>query len=100
MTLPIPFPEVSIWLIRLGPRLTTEHCSGLKVHSLCIIATGDLHRVYKIGVNEDFFFFNKYFMEIDHVIMDCMEERLVKQNMVEYAQDVGCLLPSEVTIHH
>ena len=100
VTLPIPFPEVSIWLTRLDQRLTAEHCSGLNVHSLCIVATGDLHRVYEIGVNEDFFFFNKYFMEVDHVIMDCMEERLVKQNMVEYAQDVGCLLPPEVTSHH
>jgi len=56
--------------------------------------------VYEFGVNKGFLFFNKYFMEVDHVIMDCMEERLVKQNMLEYARDVDCLLPSEVTGHH
>jgi len=32
-------------------------------------------------------FFNKYFMEWDHVVMDCMEQQLVEQNMLEYKQD-------------
>ena len=100
VTLPISFPEVSIWLTRLGKRLTAERCSGLKVHLLCIAVTSDLHRVYEFGVKKGFLFFNKYFMEVDHVIMDCMEERLVKQNMLEYARDVECLLPSDVTGHH
>ena len=100
VTLPVPYIEVSIWLAKLSPREVLERCSGFKRHAVCIVATGDLHRVYEIGVNEDIFFFNKYFMEVDHIIMDCMEEWLAKQNMVEYAQDVGCLLPPEVTSHH
>ena len=32
-------------------------------------------------------FHNKYFMELDHSIMDCMEERLVAINMREYKED-------------
>ena len=99
VTPPISYIEVSIWLAKLSPSDVLERCSGFKRHAVCIVATGDLHRVYEFGVNKDFFFFNKYFMEVDHVIMDCMEERLVKQNMLEYARDVDCLLPSEVTSH-
>ena len=99
VTPPISYIEVSIWLAKLSPSDVLERCSGFKRHAVCIVATGDLHRVYEFGVNKDFFFFNKYFMEVDHVIMDCMEERLVKQNMLEYARDVDCLLPSEVTGH-
>ena len=30
------------------------------------------------------FFQNKYFMELDHVAMDCMEERIVDMNKREY----------------
>ena len=106
VTLPISYLEVSIWLLQTNPlhhkkkrkrkmATTVEHCSGLNVHAVCVVATGDLSRVYKIGLSQNRFFFNKYFMEFDHVIMDCMEERLVQQNELEYAQDVECLLPSE-----
>ena len=99
VTPPISYIEVSIWLAKLSPSDVLEHCSGFKRHAVCIVAIGDLHRVYEIGVNKNSLFFNKYFMEVDHVIMDCMEERLVKQNMLEYARDVECLLPPEVTDH-
>ena len=99
MTPPISYIEVSIWLAKLSPSDVLERCSGFKRHAVCIVAIGDLHRVYEIGVNKNSLFFNKYFMEVDHVIMDCMEERLAKQNMLEYARDVECLLPSDVTDH-
>jgi len=106
VTLPISYLEVSIWLPQTNPLHTKKKrkrrmvstvalCSGLNVHAVCVVATGDLSRVYKIGVSQNRFFFNKYFMEFDHIIMDCMEERLVQQNELEYAQDVECLLPSE-----
>ena len=32
-------------------------------------------------------FYNKYFMEYDHVVMDCMEKRIVEQNKLEYDRD-------------
>ena len=101
VTLPVSYLEVSVWLFETNlPRTkklrrlaTAELCSGLNVHAVCIVGTGDLNRVYKFGVRENRLFFNKYFMEVDHVIMDCIEERLVQQNELEYAQDVGCSLP-------
>jgi len=66
-----------------------ELCKGRIVHSICILSSGDLPMAYSKGVNarRPTFFFNKYFMEWDHVVMDCMEQRLVEQNMLEYKQD-------------
>ena len=66
-----------------------ELCKGNIVHHICILNSVDLPTVYSKGVNahRPTFFFNKYFMERDHVIMDCMEERIVKQNRLEYEND-------------
>ena len=66
-----------------------ELCKGNIVHHICILNSVDLPTVYSKGVNAHHpaFFFNKYFMERDHVIMDCMEERIVKQNRLEYEND-------------
>ena len=33
------------------------------------------------------FFHNKYFMEYDHTVMSCMEERIVQINKLEYQQE-------------
>ena len=64
-------------------------CNGRNVHNVCVVSSGDLPLVYSKGVNlrHPVFFFNKYFMEMDHVVMDCMEQRLVELNNLEYAQD-------------
>ena len=53
------------------------------------MSSGDLPLIYSQGVNghQPTFFFNKYFMEMDHVVMDCMEQRLVEQNRREYEND-------------
>ena len=67
-------------------------CKGTVVHGVCVVNSGDLPMIYSMGVNADkpTFFFNKYFMEWDHVVMDCMEERLVERNKLEYVND--CLV--------
>ena len=67
-------------------------CKGRMVHGICVLSSGDLASIYSIGVNANkpTFFFNKYFMEWDHVVMDCMEERLVERNKLEYVND--CLV--------
>lgn len=64
-------------------------CAGRVVHGICIVTSGDLHRVLHTvsQSNQTVFFFNKYFMEDDHVIMDCLEESLIRRNMIEHAQD-------------
>ena len=36
-------------------------------------------------------FHNKYFMELDHTVMDCMEERAVAKNRQEFEADCAQL---------
>ena len=80
--------ESSIWLNH-GNRSQEKlnYCSGKVVHSLCIVNSGDIHRIYKRALHWEHFFFNKYSMEEDHVVMDCMEERLIHRNINEYIHD-------------
>ena len=79
---PIPTIDKAIWTKK-------ELCEGRMVHFVCIVSVGDLKHIYQWGVNTQppAFFFNKYFMEDDHVVMDCMEERLLLQNIKEYETD-------------
>ena len=44
-------------------------------------------KLFAYGKTRDVFFFNKYFMDYDHVVMDCMERRIVQQNQLEYQRD-------------
>ena len=88
----VPVVDQYIWLSSRGtPRKYQQSCQGKAVHFICILTVGDLREIYRLGVNNPrpHFFFNKYFMEDDHVVMDCMEERLVQQNMLEYKHDCG-----------
>lgn len=61
-----------------------KDCAGKTVHSVCIVSAADLMKVSRI---KDEFFFNKYFIDYDHTVMDCMEERVVKHNMLEYQEE-------------
>ena len=67
-------------------------CSSRVVHYLCIVGSADLHQV-KYEVNLDAIqgplFHNKYFMEWDHTVMDCLEEQLVIRNKREYMEECG-----------
>ena len=47
----------------------------------------DVMRVSKNG--EKALFHNKYFTELDHIVMDCMEERAVAKNRQEFEADFG-----------
>ena len=89
ITTKIPqYLESTIWLNHGNrSREPSKYCSGKVVHSICIATSGDLHRIYKSALSWQHFFFNKYFMEEDHVVMDCMEERLIAHNSKEYARD-------------
>ena len=64
-----------------------ETCAGKVVHSICILNTAELPRIYETMTSTGVWFFNKFFMEEDHVIMDCMEEELVRRNREEYEND-------------
>ena len=87
------YPSVTIyqWMntkeVRVNP---TKFCKGITVHYLCIQTLADLARIYELALAEGqrtYFFFNKYFMDRDHVVMDCMEQRLVRQNQREFLED-------------
>ena len=66
-----------------------KECAGKSVHTSCILNVRDiplLHE-YNLSGKRTVFFYNKYFMEYDHVVMDCMEQRIVEQNKLEYERD-------------
>ena len=88
--IPVPTIDKYIWMNKnKQTRNKYESCEGRMVHFICIVSVGDLDQIYHWGINRrtPVFFFNKYFMEDDHVVMDCMEERLLHQNMKEYETD-------------
>ena len=86
----VPTVDQFIWITNRSTKKHTRwYCKGWVVHSICVLGSGDLPSIVKSARNtkSPFFFFNKYFLERDHVVMDCMEERLAEQNIKEYEQD-------------
>ena len=66
------------------------HCHGRVVHGICIVNSADLKSILKDSHDgKRSIFHNKYFMEDDHTIMDCAEERIVKMNKQEFVEDCG-----------
>ena len=83
----IPHIVSAIWLPEVG---WEPHCSGWFMHWICIVSSGDLHRLKRFmntSGNRGAMFHNKYFMERDHTVMDCIEEELVSRNKQEYEKD-------------
>ena len=80
----VPTIDDYIWMIK-----KRVPCSGHKVHSICVVNSGDLHRLkYRPAQNvRDVFFHNKFFMEEDQTVMDCLEEELIHRNIKEYVKD-------------
>ena len=68
------------------PANSSKECSGKKVHFSCILNVRDIPFLYMSG-NSTVIFYNKYLMEYDHVVMDCIEKRIVEQNKLEYERD-------------
>ena len=65
---------------------SSKECSGKKVHFSCILNVRDIHSLY-MRETSTVIFYNKYLMEYDHVVMDCIEKRIVEQNKLEYDRD-------------
>ena len=64
------------------------HCIGKIVHDICIPKIGGLRRIMRDTENgTNAMFYNKYFMEYDHTLMDCMEEELIAKNKGEFDDD-------------
>ena len=86
-----------IWLNRRH----AAPCKGRRIHWICIVTAGDMKMVAgetsPHGLAAGYgsvrpgeataLFHNKYFMEFDHTVMDCVEEWLVGMNRLEYQQD-------------
>lgn len=57
------------------------------VHNICIVGVLDLPRLGEESNKRSWWFHNKYFMEYDHVVMNCMENLLLRRNALEYQRD-------------
>ena len=57
------------------------------VHNICIMSASDLP--YLKG-RSNLWFFNKYHFDYDRIVMDCMEELLLKRHYNEY--EVDCII--------
>ena len=65
-------------------------CRGKVIHFVCISDVGGLPVIMGETKNGNrALFHNKYFMEYDHAIMDCMEEELIARNKKEFMMDCG-----------
>lgn len=62
------------------------HCHGQVLHDICITDSADLPAILKSS-SDGHMFHNKYFSELDHTVMDCLEERIVSKNIEEYKQE-------------
>ena len=77
-----------IYCIWQFERKKTWRCHGKVVHYLCIPKIDDLRTIMEETRNGDkALFYNKYYMEYDHTLMDCMEEELITRNKREFDED-------------
>ena len=66
----------------------THPCDDGKYrHRICLVSASDLHWLRDVSLKNTYFFMNKYMMDYDHIVMDCMEELLLKRNLNEYETD-------------
>lgn len=93
----IPTVSGVIWMTAaLGREKNWKsYCNGWNIHKVCVCSSADLYRLnykphtplIKSGKGESLFH-NKYFLELDHTIIECMEEELVRRNRMEYFKDL------------
>ena len=80
----------SFW--RTTPENSALQCFGKTVHKICVVNFADLPRILKETNNGNTaLFHNKYFIELDPVVMDCLEERIVEMNKREYKMECSSL---------
>ena len=85
----MPYAAVSVIWMSGGK---TDGCSGDNMHSICIVSSGDLHRLeFSYSPDNEYqpFFHNKFFLERDRVVMDCAEQELLRRNREEYYRDIN-----------
>lgn len=83
-------PKVSVRLFDHVIKYDPFLCRGEYFrHRICIVSSADLPRLKKISEARTQFFHNKYLVDYDHVVMDCMEELLLLRNKEESVQAVS-----------
>ncbi len=84
--------EVGHYFWRTNQAELALPCFGITVHGICVVNHADLPRIMRETKNGAMaLFHNKYFMEKNHVVMDCMEEMIVAKNKLEYKEDCPTL---------
>ena len=64
-----------------------EHCRGKVIHRVCILNSADLHQLSDLVRTKWTIFYNKYFMEVDTTIMQCLEGFIWQRNRQEFLKD-------------
>ena len=84
LNLTLPQVTVRFWKLNHLPGF----CSAQKyVHGVCIADVGDLPKLKTGSEQRTWLFYNKYILEYDHIVMDCMEDLLIHRNHKEYNHD-------------
>ena len=84
----LPLITGNIWW---SPKLKPGICIDRRfIHFVCIASVSDLPKLKDFYVSKRMWFYNKYLVEYDHVVMDCMESLLIQKNYEEYEND--CLI--------
>ena len=80
--------EVGHYFWRTTQEEVRRPCFGKTIHGICVVEAADMVRILDETKNGSTALFqNKYFMEWDHVAMDCMEERIVGMNKREFHEE-------------
>jgi len=85
---PEEYFEVGHYFWRTNAAEVALPCFGETVHGICVVNHGDLPRIMReTKYGKTALFHNKYFIELDHIAMDCMEEMIIFRNKKEYEED-------------
>ena len=90
----VNMPIVSRAFWNIYPK-KTECIERYFIHSICILSVSDLPYLKNVP---NTWFFNKYRIDYDHVVMDCMEELLLKKHFREY--EVDCIIKKSIQNDH
>lgn len=71
---------------------TGHECREL--HKVCIASLGDLQEIASSTLSANHVFHNKYFMDYDHTVMQCMERRIVATNKSEFQMECNSSIAS------
>ena len=86
----MPMVSRAIWNVQ--PK-ETECIERYFIHNVCILSVSDLPNLKSVS---NIWFFNKYRIDYDHVVMDCMEELLLKKHYREHAIDNASLVNFDI----